>query len=60
MTYPATFREGPLQGQVIHVDLETHNHTDRKTGAEYVRITEWDAARRELVSWFVMRKEAKR
>ncbi len=60
MTIPAQFRDGPLAGTVLDVDLEQHNFTHRKTGAEYVRITEWDAARRELVSFFVMRREAKR
>jgi len=60
MTIPATFRDGPLAGQVLDVDLEQHNFTHRKTGAEYVRITEWDAARRELVSYFVMRREAQK
>jgi len=57
MTIPAQFRDGPLAGQVLDVDLEQHNFTHRKTGAEYVRITEWDAARRELVSYFVMREK---
>ena len=52
-----TFIDGPLQGQMIAVDLETRRHTDRKTGAEYVRETTWrDGA---LVSYFRLR-EAKR
>lgn len=49
-----TFIDGPLQGQQISVDLEKHNHTDRRTGAEYVRFTETrDGA---LVSYFRLRK----
>jgi len=60
MTIPAHFRDGPLAGQVLDVDLEQHNFTHRKTGAEYVRFTEWDAGRRVLVSYFVMRREAQK
>ncbi len=49
-----TFIDGPLAGQQISVDLEKHNHTDRKTGAEYVRETTGrDGA---LVSYFRLRK----
>jgi hypothetical protein len=51
------FIDGPLQGQQISVDLEKHNHTDRKTGAEYVRFTETRDG--VLVSYFRLR-EAKR
>jgi hypothetical protein len=47
------FIDGPLQGQQIRVDLETHRHVDRKTGAEYVRETTGrDGA---LVSYFRLR-----
>lgn len=59
MTIPAQFRDGPLAGQLLDVDLEKHDHTDRKSGAYYVRVTEWDAARRELVSYFVVRQEGR-
>ncbi len=44
MTIPATFRDGPLAGQVITCDLEKHNYTDRATGAEYMRVTVTDPA----------------
>lgn len=60
MTISAQFRDGPLAGQVLDVDLEKHDHTDRKSGAYYVRMTEWDAARRELVSYFVVRQEGRK
>ena len=56
MTIPATFRDGPLQGQVLDVDLETHNHTDRKTGAEYMRVTVTDPADGQLKSYFIYRE----
>lgn len=52
-TLVCAFIDGPLQGQRISVDLEKHDHTDRKTGAYYVRITETrDGA---LVSYFRLR-----
>lgn len=60
MTIPAQFRDGPLAGQVLDVDLEQHNFTHRKTGAEYYRVTEWDVMRGTLVTFFVMRKEAQK
>lgn len=60
MTITAQFRDGPLAGTMLDVDLEKHDHTDRKTGAYYVRVTEWDVMRGTLVSYFVLRQEGKR
>jgi hypothetical protein len=53
-TLVCAFIDGPLQGQMIAADLEKHDHTDRKTGAYYVRETVTrDGA---LVSYFRLRK----
>jgi len=49
-TITATFLDGPLAGQSIECDLEKHDHTDRKTGAQYIRMTE--ASDGQPVSFF--------
>lgn len=56
MTITAQFRDGPLAGQSVEIDLEQHTWRDRKTGAEYVRLTEYIGG--QVVSYFVLRKTA--
>lgn len=54
MTITAQFRDGPLAGQSLDVDLEKHDHTDRKTGSYYVRVTERRGT--EPQTYFVLRE----
>lgn len=56
MNIAAQFLDGPLAGQSIECDLEKHDHTDRKTGAQYIRMTE--ARDGQPVSFFVLRETA--
>ena len=44
------FIDGPLVGKTLDVDLEQHDHTDRKTGAYYVRET--DGRTGQPISYF--------
>lgn len=55
-TITAQFRDGPLAGTQVECDIEKHTHTDRKTGAEYVRQTEWDVMRGTLATYFYLRQ----
>lgn len=52
MTITATFRDGPLAGTQVEVDIEKHTWRDRKTGACYVRFTE--AQTGQPVTYFVL------
>lgn len=52
-TLVCAFIDGPLQGRLIAADLEKHDHTDRKTGAYYVRETVTRGG--VLVSYFRLR-----
>lgn len=56
MTITATFRDGPLAGTSVEVDLEQHRYVDRKTGAEYLRFTEYVG--NDVRSYFVLRETA--
>lgn len=56
MTITVHFVGGPLNGKVAGCDLETHNYTDRATGAEYVRVTVTDPASGQLKSYFIFRE----
>jgi hypothetical protein len=56
MNIPVRFLDGPLAGQSCEVELEKHDHTDRKTGAQYIRLTE--ARDGQPVSFFVLRETA--
>lgn len=56
MTITAQFRDGPLAGTQVECDIEKHTWRDRKTGAEYIRQTEYTAG--EVVSYFILRTTA--
>ena len=56
MTITAQFRDGPLAGTSVEVDIEKHDWHDRKSGAHYIRQTEYTAG--NVVSYFVLRETA--